>query len=561
MADKIIYQLEDIHKFFGQREVLKGIHLSFLEGAKIGVIGPNGAGKSTLLRIIAGKDEKFEGVARPIKGLTIGYLDQEPELDETLDVEGNLHLAVQPVRDLLAKFEDISNQLGEVTDEDEMYKLLDQQAHLQEEIDHRDGWELDSHLAQAAGALCLPPMDADVSKLSGGERRRVALCQLLMSHPDLLLLDEPTNHLDADTVEWLEHFLSSYSGAVILITHDRYFLDNVVGWMLEIERGQGTPYKGNYTNYLEQKETRLDIQRHQDSKRAKVISRELEWIRRTPAARQTRSKARLARYQELVDQQKANEQADSLELRIPPGPRLGDKVINVRNLTKGYGDRVLIKDLTFDVPPGGILGIIGANGAGKSTLLKMIMGQEEPDAGKIEIGATVQMRFLDQSRTVLHDDQTVFENIVEGNIQIPFGNRTVDSRAYVSRFNFKGDEQQKLLSECSGGMRNRVLLAKMLREPANVLILDEPTNDLDLETLRVLEEAMQEYIGSAIVVTHDRYFLNRIATHILAFEPTGHINFFPGDFESYQAWRIGWKEREGIADESKAGKYRKFMRA
>jgi len=560
MADKIIYQLEDIHKFFGQREVLKGIQLSFLEGAKIGVIGPNGAGKSTLLRIIAGKDKNFEGLARPIKGLSIGYLDQEPELDETLTVEGNLNLAVKPVRDLLANFEAISLKLGEVEDEDEMYKLLDSQALLQEEIEHRDAWELDNHLEQAAGALCLPPMDADVSKLSGGERRRVALCQLLMSHPDLLLLDEPTNHLDADTVEWLEHFLSEYSGAVILITHDRYFLDNVVGWMLEIERGLGTPYKGNYTDYLEQKGKRLNIQRQQDSKRAKVIGRELEWIRRTPAARQTRSKARLARYQELVDQQKANEQADSLELRIPPGPRLGDKVINIREVTKGFGDRVLIKDLTFEVPPGGILGIIGANGAGKSTLLKMIMGQEAPDAGTVEIGATVQMRFLDQSRTVLHDDQSVFDNITDGNIQIPFGTRTVDSRAYVSRFNFKGEDQQKLLGECSGGMRNRVLLAKMLREPANVLILDEPTNDLDLETLRVLEEAMQEYIGSAIVVTHDRYFLNRIATHILAFEPSGHINFHPGDFESYQVWRDEWKKREGITEESKAGKYRKLKR-
>ena len=560
MSDKIIYQLENVKKFFGQREVLKGIHLSFLEGAKIGVIGPNGAGKSTLLRIIAGKDDKFEGSVRPIKGLTIGYLEQEPELDATLDVQGNLNLAVKPIRDLLDRFEAVSLKLGEVTDEDEMYKLLDQQAKLQEEIEAKDAWELDSQLEQAATALCLPPMDADVSKLSGGERRRVALCQLLMEHPDLLLLDEPTNHLDADTVEWLEHFLGNYSGAVILITHDRYFLDNVVGWMLEIERGQGTPYKGNYSDYLEQKEKRLDIARHQDAKRAKVISRELEWIRRTPAARQTRSKARLARYQELVDLQRQNEQADSLELRIPPGPRLGDRVIECREVTKGYGDRVLIKNLTFEVPAGGILGIVGANGVGKSTLLKMIMGMETPDSGEIQIGSTVQMRFLDQSRTVLDDDATVFDNITDGNLQIPFGTRTIDSRAYVSRFNFRGEDQQKLLSECSGGMRNRVLLAKMLREPANVIILDEPTNDLDLETLRVLEEAMQEYIGSAIVVSHDRYFLNRVATHILALEPTGHINFHHGDFESYQEWRVAWKEREGIADTSKAGKYRRLTR-
>lgn len=560
-AEKIIYQIEDLHKFYGQTEVLKGIYLSFLEGAKIGVIGPNGAGKSTLLRIIAGMDTQFEGMARPNKGLSIGYLDQEPELDETLDVAGNLDLAVKPVRELLSKFEDISNKLGEVEDEDEMYKLLDQQAELQEEIDHKEAWELDSRLEQAAGALCLPPMDADVTKLSGGERRRVALCQLLMSHPDLLLLDEPTNHLDADTVEWLEHFLSSYAGAVILITHDRYFLDNVVGWMLEVERGMGTPYKGNYSDYLEAKQKRLDVSRQQDNKRAKVISRELEWIRRTPAARQTRSKARLARYQELVDQQMANAQADSLELRIPPGPRLGDKVIEVRDLKKGYGDRTLIDGLTFELPPGAILGIVGANGVGKSTLLKMILGMEEPDSGDVTIGATVQMRFLDQSRTVLDDNMSVFDNITDGNLLLEFGTRTVDARAYVSRFNFKGEDQQKLLSECSGGMRNRVLLAKMLREPANVIILDEPTNDLDLDTLRVLEEAMQEYIGSAIVVSHDRYFLNRVATHILAFEPTGHINFHHGDFETYTEWREKWKKDNKIVDESKAGKYRKFTRA
>ena len=561
MSEKIIYQLEDLKKSYGQSEVLKGIHLSFFEGAKIGLIGPNGAGKSTLLRIIAGKDDKYEGTARPIKGLTIGYLEQEPELDETLDVEGNLNLAVKPIRDLLNRFEEVSLKLGEVEDEDEMYKLLDEQAKLQEEIEAKDAWELDSQLVQAATALCLPPMDAEVAKLSGGERRRVALCQLLMEHPDLLLLDEPTNHLDADTVEWLEHFLGNYSGAVILITHDRYFLDNVVGWMLEIERGHGTPYKGNYSDYLEQKQKRLDVQRTQDSKRSKVIARELEWIRRTPAARQTRSKARLQRYQELVDQQKANEQADSLELRIPPGPRLGDKVIEVRDLKKAFGDRVLIDGLSFTLPPGSILGIVGANGVGKSTLLKMILGQEQPDEGEISIGSTVQMRFLDQSRTVLEDDKSVWENITDGNIQLEFANRSIDSRAYVSRFNFKGEDQQKLLAECSGGMRNRVLLAKMLREPANVIILDEPTNDLDLETLRVLEEAMQEYIGSAIVVSHDRYFLNRIATHILAFEPSGHINFHHGDYETYKEWRDKWREREGIAEESRAGKYRRLTRS
>ncbi len=560
MADKIIYQLEKLSKFYDRLEVLKEITLSFLEGAKIGVIGANGAGKSTLLRIIAGEDTEYEGTARPIAGLTVGYLSQEPPLNDEKDVLGNLEEAVQPVRNLLIEFEEVSNKLGEVVDDDEMNALLDRQAKLQDEIDHKEAWELDSRLEQAATALCLPPFEADVSKLSGGERRRVALCKLLMEHPDLLLLDEPTNHLDADTVEWLEHHLKEYAGTVILITHDRYFLDNVVGWMLEIERGRAIPYEGNYSTYLEKKQGQLDTKRHQDAKREKTIARELEWIRKTPKARGTRSKARLQRYKELVEQ-KAEDQADELDLRIPPGPRLGDKVINARDLKKGYGDRVLFEHLSFDVPPGGILGVIGANGMGKTTLMRILIGKETPDDGSFDVGSTVEMVYLDQSRLILDDDKSVYDNITEGNDQIPFGNRTIDGRAFVARFNFKGEDQQKKLGECSGGMRNRVLLAKMLREPANLVIMDEPTNDLDLETLRVLEEAIQEYPGSMIIVTHDRYFLNRVATHILAFEGDGVVNFHYGDYESYAEWRAKDRAERGVGPESRAGKYRKLLRS
>ena len=549
MPDKIIFQLQELQKFYGLKQVLKGISLSFLEGAKIGLIGPNGAGKSTLLRIIAGVDTQFEGVARPNPGLSIGYLAQEPPLNEELDVLGNLKEAVQPLLDIEKRF----NELAEAGD---MGAEFD---HLNEEMNHKGIWELDSHLEQAATALGLPPMEADVTKLSGGERRRVGLCKLLMQHPDLLLLDEPTNHLDTEAVEWLEHHLKEYQGTVILITHDRYFLDNVVGWMLEIERGKARPYQGNYSAYLTTKQNDLEVKRGQDATRDKIIARELEWISKTPKARTTRSKSRLQRYKELKEQ-KAEDALETVDLRIPPGPRLGDKVIELAHVTKGFGDRTLIKDLSFEVPPGGILGVIGANGVGKTTLLRMIMGKEKPDSGKVTIGSTVRLTYLDQSRTVLHDDQSVYDNICEGNPQIPFGNRLLDGRAYVARFNFKGEDQQKLLGECSGGMRNRVLLAKMLRHPANLILLDEPTNDLDLETLRVLEEAIQEYPGSAIVVTHDRYFLNRVATHILAFEGDGVVRFFAGDYEEYHDWRERDRAARGVAPVSRAGKYKKLLR-
>ena len=550
MPDKIIFQLQDLRKFYGQREVLKGITLSFLEGAKIGVIGPNGSGKSTLLRILAGADKQFEGVAKPVGDLSIGYLAQEPPLSDDLTVLGNLKEAVKPLLDIEARY----NELAEAGDMGQEFE------HLSEVMAHKEIWELDGHLELAAEALGLPPMDAEVTKLSGGERRRVALCKLLLQHPDFLLLDEPTNHLDTDAVEWLEHHLKEYQGTVILVTHDRYFLDNVVGWMLELERGTGRPYQGNYSEYLQQKQTELEVKRGQNEQREKVIARELEWIRKTPKARTTRSKSRLARYKELVEQ-KAEEALEAIELRIPPGPRLGNKVIEFKHVSKGFGGRELLHDVSFEIPPGGVLGVIGKNGVGKTTTLKMLVGKEKPDSGEIVIGPTVKLTWLDQTRTVLDDAKSVYDNITEGNPQIPFGSKLLDGRAYVARFNFKGEDQQKLLGECSGGMRNRVLLAKMLRHPANVILLDEPTNDLDLETLRVLEEAIQEYPGSAVVVTHDRYFLNRVATHILAFEGEGVVRFFDGDYEAYHEWREKDRAARGVAPESKAGKYKKLLRA
>lgn len=556
MAEKIVYQLQDLRKYFDTTEVLKGITLSFLEGAKIGLIGPNGAGKSTLLRIIAGVDTQFEGTAQNVGELSIGYLEQEPPLDDELDVAGNLREAVKPLLDLQARYEEVC---------EDMEGKEDLFSELQDQMDHHDVWQLESRLEQAATALVLPPMDAPVNQLSGGERRRVALCKLLIQHPDMLLLDEPTNHLDADSVEWLEHHLSEYQGIVILITHDRYFLDHVVGWMLEIEKGLGTPFKGNYSSYLEQKQTLLQQRASANQQREKLLAREREWLGQSPAARRKRAKWREDRYKQLLDQ-RAEEALDSVELRIPPGPRLGDQVITFREVSKSFDDKLLLDRLSFDLPPGAILGVVGKNGVGKSTTLRIILGQVEPDAGSVEIGSTVVLRYLDQSRAILDDSLSVYDNVTEGNSQVSYGGRTLDGRVYLARFNFKGGDQQKLLGECSGGMRNRVLLAKMLREPANVILMDEPTNDLDLGTLRVLEEAIMEYTGSAIVVSHDRYFLNRVATHILAFEGEveegkgPEIHFFAGDYEAYHDWRENnWKER-GIAPRSRAGKYAQLLR-
>jgi len=551
---KIVFQVQDLHKFYDQREILKGITLSFLEGAKIGLIGLNGSGKTTLMRIIAGEDKEFEGVAKPLGELSIGYLSQEPQLDESLDVGGNLDVAVGHLREIEARYYEVMTLMGEAEGE-EAEKLSVEYDHLSHEMEVKGIWDLDSRLEQAAHALQVPPRDRDVTTLSGGEKRRVALCQLLLEHPDMLLLDEPTNHLDAESIAWLERHLDEYQGTVILVTHDRYFLDNVVGWMLEIERGKGKPYEGNYSAYLEQKQKQLDVKRKNDASRDKVLEREREWLGRTPAARMKQSKARLKRYQDLAHE-RAEDQLDSLDLRIPPGPRLGDQVVEVHDLAKGYDGRLLFEGLNFEVPPQAKLGVIGANGLGKSTLMKIIMGTEEPDAGKVIIGSTVEMSFIDQSHTVLDDTQSVFQNITDGNEQLPFGSRTIDSRAYVARFNFKGEDQQRILSECSGGMRNRVVLAKMLREPANLLIMDEPTNDLDLDTLRVLEEAIEHYPGSMIIVTHDRYFLNRVATHILAFEGDGKIIFHHGDYESYRSW----KQSRGEELDGARGTHRRFSR-
>ena len=554
MSDRIVFQVQDLHKFYDQREILKGITLSFLEGAKIGLIGLNGAGKSTLMRIIAGSDTAFEGTAKPVGDQSTGYLSQEPELDESKTVAGNIEEAVGHLRELEARYYEVMNLMGEAEGA-EAEKLTTEYDRLQHDMDAKGIWDLDSRLTQAKHALQVPPDDRGVTNLSGGERRRVALCQLLLEHPDILLLDEPTNHLDSESIAWLEGHLAAYEGSVILVTHDRYFLDNVVNWMLEIERGKAKPYEGNYTAYLEQKQRENSASNAKNVRTEKVLARELEWIRRTPAARQKQSKARLKRYQDMAAE-RAEDQLESVDLRIPPGPRLGDKVVEVRDLKKGYDGRTLFENLTFEVPPQGKLGVIGANGKGKSTLMKIIIGQETPDEGEVTLGSTVQLSFVDQSRTVLQDDQTVFQNITDGNLLLPFAAGTIDSRAYVARFNFKGEDQQRQLSECSGGMRNRVLLAKMLREPANLVILDEPTNDLDLDTLRVLEEAIQHYPGSMIIVTHDRYFLNRVATHILAFEDDGQITFHHGDYESYK----DWKRNRGEDIDKRTGPHRQFTR-
>jgi ATP-binding cassette ChvD family protein len=517
------------------RQILKDIWLSFFPGAKIGVVGANGSGKSSLLRIMAGIDRNFVGEAWAAKGTRIGYLPQEPELDASLDVKGNVERAVQPVRDLLVRFDQISGRFAEPMDDDAMTALIEEQGQVQEQIDAHEAWDLDRKIEIAMDALRLPPADADVTTLSGGERRRVALCKVLLEEPDLLLLDEPTNHLDAESVAWLEHHLAAFKGTIVAITHDRYFLDNVAEWILELDRGEGIPWKGNYSSWLEQKRNRLSHEEKQESARQRTLQRELEWVRMAPRARHAKSRARITAYEDLL-QQDTKESLNRAEIVIPTGPRLGDAVVNAEKLEKGYSDRLLFEDLTFRLPRGGIVGVIGPNGAGKTTLFRMIVGQETPDDGKLEVGSTVQLAYVDQSRDVLDADKTVWEEISDKQDDIELGRGTrVNSRAYCSWFGFKGGEQQKKVGVLSGGERNRVHLAKVLRSGGNLILLDEPTNDLDVDTLRALEEALLSFAGCAVVISHDRWFLDRIATHILAFEGDSRAVWFEGNYQEYEA--------------------------
>ncbi|MEE4185004.1 MAG: energy-dependent translational throttle protein EttA [Gammaproteobacteria bacterium] len=526
-----------------KRYILRDISLSFFPGAKIGVLGLNGSGKSTLLRIMAGVDTEFEGEARPQPGIKIGYLPQEPDLDPNKTVRGNVEEGVGEVLALIERFNAISDRFAEPLDDEEMSALLEEQGELQNQIDARDGWDVERKLEVAADALRLPDWDADVTKLSGGERRRVALCRLLLSEPDMLLLDEPTNHLDAESVAWLEKFLERFAGTVIAVTHDRYFLDNVAGWILELDRGHGIPWEGNYSSWLEQKDQRLKLEAKQEAARQKSIEAELEWVRSNPQARRAKSKARLARFEELSSQQFQKRQ-ETNEIYIPPGERLGDKVLEIEGLRKGFGERLLIDDFSMQLPPGAIVGVIGPNGAGKTTLFRMLAGTEQPDSGTITFGSTVHMAYVDQSRQSLDDNHTVWEEISGGEDLLRVGNYETSSRAYVGRFNFRGTQQQQLIGELSGGERNRVHLAKILKSGANMLLLDEPTNDLDVETLRALENALLDFPGCAIVISHDRWFLDRIATHILAFEGDSHVELFAGNYAEYEEDR---KQRLGDA--------------
>jgi sulfate-transporting ATPase len=529
-----IYVMKGLNKTYpGGKQVLRDIWLSFLPGAKIGVLGLNGAGKSTLLKIMAGLDHEFNGEAWPADGVKVGFLSQEPVLDHAKDVLGNVMEGVGEVRTLLERFEAVSMRFGEELDSDEMDALIAEQAELQDKIDAVDGWEVERTVEIAMDALRCPAGDADVATLSGGERRRVALCRLLLQRPDLLLLDEPTNHLDAESVAWLEQFLAKYPGTVVAVTHDRYFLDNVAGWILELDRGHGIPYEGNYSSWLEQKESRLKQEEKEESARQRTLQRELEWIRQSPRARQAKSKARINAYDQLVAESR-DKAPDSAQIVIPPGPRLGDLVIEADGLTKGYGDRLLIDDLSFKLPAGALVGVIGANGAGKTTLFRMITGQEKPDGGSLRIGDTVKLGYVDQTRDDLDPSKTVWEVISDGQAEVDLGKRKIQSRAYVGSFNFRGSDQQKPVSQLSGGERNRVHLARIVKSRANVLLLDEPTNDLDVDTLRALEDALLEFPGCAVVISHDRWFLDRIATHILAFEGDSYVEWFEGNYQAYE---------------------------
>lgn len=557
-SHQYVYVMNRLSKAWpGGKEVLKNISLSFLPGAKIGVLGLNGSGKSTLLKIMAGIETEFQGEAWAADGIKVGYLAQEPELDPAMDVAGNVLAGMGRAKQLVDRFNEVSAKFAEEMSDDEMNAVIAEQAELQEEIDAIDAWDLERKAEIAMDALRVPPGDADVTKLSGGEKRRVALCQLLLSAPDMLLLDEPTNHLDAESVAWLQKFLHDFPGTVVTITHDRYFLDDVAGWILELDRGAGIPYEGNYSGWLEQKQKRLEQEGRADDARVKSLSRELEWVRAAPKARQAKSKARINAYEKLLadDQQK---QVEVARISIPAGPRLGDVVINANGLRKGFGDRLLIDDLSFRLPPGGIVGVIGPNGAGKTTLFRMITGDEAADEGDFSVGDTVKLGYVDQSRDALDDKQTVWQVISDGMEEIELGKRTMQSRAYVGQFNFKGGDQQKTVGQLSGGERNRVHLARMLKSGANLLLLDEPTNDLDVDTLRALEEALLEFAGCAVVVSHDRWFLDRIATHILAFEGDSHVEWFEGNYEAYEADK---KRRLGAdADRPTRIKYKPISR-
>jgi energy-dependent translational throttle protein EttA len=555
---QFIYVMKDLRKVVPpSREILKGIWLSFYPGAKIGVVGANGSGKSSLLRIMAGVDRDFNGEAWPAEGTRIGYLPQEPELDPALDVRGNVEEAVKRQRDLLRRFEEVSMRFAEVTSDEEMNALIDEQAALQDRIDAENLWELDRKIEIAMDALRLPPADARVEHLSGGEKRRVALCRVLLEEPDMLLLDEPTNHLDAESVAWLEHHLAEFKGTIVAITHDRYFLDNVAQWILELDRGEGIPWKGNYTSWLEQKQERLRKEEKQASARQRTLERELEWVRMAPRARQAKSKARLGAYEQLLGED-PRDKLGRTEIVIPNGPRLGDDVVVAEHLTKGYGDRLLIDDLEFRLPRGGIVGVVGPNGAGKTTLFRMITGQEEADAGILRVGPTVSLAYVDQSRDTLDGEKTVYEEISRGQEGIKLGKGEVNARAYCSWFGFRGSDQQKKVKVLSGGERNRVHLAKTLQEGGNLILLDEPSNDLDVDTLRALEDALLEFAGCAVVISHDRWFLDRIATHILAFEGDSRVVFYEGNYSEYEADR---RRRVGSeADQPHRIKYRKLVR-
>ncbi len=555
--NKVIYSMVGVSKFHNKKQVLKDIYLSYFYGAKIGVLGLNGSGKSSLLRILAGRDKDFNGETVLSPGHTVGFLEQEPELDENKTVREIVEEGVQEIVDALDEYNKINEKFAEPMSDDEMTKLIERQGVVQEKLDALDAWNLDSRLEMAMDALRCPPGDTKINVISGGEKRRVALCRLLLQKPDILLLDEPTNHLDAETVAWLEHHLKNYAGTIIAVTHDRYFLDNVAGWILELDRGQGIPWKGNYSSWLEQKQNRLKQEEKSESDRQKTLHRELEWIRMTPKGRHAKAKARITSYETLLNQD-ADKNAKELEIYIPPGPRLGDVVISADNVSKAFEDNILMENMTFSLPPGGIVGIIGPNGAGKTTLFKMITGQETPDSGTFTTGETVKLAYVDQSRDDLSPDKSIWEVISEGNDTLQIGKTQVNSRAYVARFNFSGSDQQKKVSVLSGGERNRVHLAKILKEEANVLLLDEPTNDLDVNTMRALEEALENFAGCAVIISHDRWFLDRIATHILAYEGDSKIVWFDGNYSEYEAER---KKRLGAAaDQPHRIKYRHLTR-